>query len=246
MSDNLDFVNILLERHQPNNFVFDNTVIELEIEGLFPTQMIKRRFWEQTMLKRINLSIISPFPGSYPHEGSNLVYMSISEAILYINLVTPPIMKKRVDAALTSIDAIESMLKMYLMEYDSSQYDYNMSIFSSMMSFNENSTEWNYDNSRLEKMHQIHPDRSIVGLVDCIDANISQALKGEVDARVQCTLEAKGRKGSELLQHLIADKTIRVVNVNIEGDIIRVIAYTSMIRSCKQLRSFLRLMHKIK
>lgn len=241
------FVDMLLKGHYPNNSLFDRTILTIVTSKLSSYQLIKRRFWEQAVLKRQSLSTISPMPGKYPYDDidSTFVYMSLSEALLYIDMVTPPIMKKRVNNSLDSVETIRSMLEMYLTEEDSPQYEYNMSIFTSLMSFNENTTGWDYDNKRLETMHMIHPNKNIVGVIDAIDGDIKEAMHGRIDAQVQCTIEARGHKATDLLSSMIGDRYAHIVNMNIEGDIIRVTVYLSNIRPFLKLRKFLMIMHKI-
>ena len=250
---NTEFINSLLEHHQPNNFLFDKCIIALYITNIQPWKVINRQFWEQVILKRTG-DDLSPIRIKQITDSDAIIFISLTEALDYIEGVTPPIFKKKVNDTITSVDDVIKMLEMYLMEDN----QYNVDYFLASTGFNSNATNGNYDDTRIEKIKQIHSKMNIVAVIDCSSSksvkssedaksHLQSLLTGVIDEAVQCTIEASGIPAITILKTILDSDYIRFVNLNTSesgpGPVVKATIYCSSLKSCRSLRALLKKMY---
>lgn len=134
----LDFINRLLEIRCENAITLEESMISVMCVGFNPTDIMYRMVWETVYLRRI------PEIRSVLHGYECALHMSISEAVSYINEITPPILRGRL-SQMKTVDDIVTLLKHFLMDKSDTQHEYHISWFQKTMRIEPFQSEWSYD-----------------------------------------------------------------------------------------------------
>ena len=102
----IDCINHFLHRGDMIPRLFDDCIITVTFENsINPLELLNRKLFEDTMFIRGDIK-----------SDEHHIYISLSEAILYINSVTPPILKGLIPESITTLDDVIDVLKTFLME----------------------------------------------------------------------------------------------------------------------------------
>ena len=173
--DNI-FVETLLGKGLFDDYLFEKTFFKLKIKLNDLSRLLYRRLWESNYIR-------SGMQSHIESDDSVTLYVSVSEALLYINTVTPPILKHLIADSTKSIDDIGGLIEQLLSD-ESSNNDirYNISVFLQIMKLEKFETVWRNDTTQmkylLENNHEqqpcgcccyvIHANRSLSSILSTI------------------------------------------------------------------------------
>lgn len=141
---NTDFVNSLLASGIPNDIVMDTTFIKLRFELTDPTEytsFLYRLMWEKMYLRWESTETKMDIT----HYGIVDIQISLSEAMNFINEITPPIFKGSLKKHIKTIDDIRSMIESNFT--DESTKEYNIDMFKKIIHMVPYETKWVYENT---------------------------------------------------------------------------------------------------
>lgn len=167
----IDFINESMEKQSLNDVMLNNhhLLIHLDVNETFkPIQLLYRNLWQTAYLN----------DPSFIRYNHSIISISLSEAIGYINMATPPILKKDIPKQLSSIKAIIDIMS-YLLNEDA-QKEYNQSLFINYMKLDKFETVWNGRNDIVNEIRNTvdskHPDQPLICIHDVKRHNISQII----------------------------------------------------------------------
>lgn len=160
ITGNTEIVERLLEKGVYNDYLFERCGFYMEIQ---PTKgvdgwldFLYRKLWETIYLRKDNANIETYYKNS--NGGKIMLFISLNEAIGFIKLITPPILRPRIPAALKSVDSIHSILKEYLLDSTPNQPPYVKTEFQKYMGFNKFETASEYRMERMSLMRKFVTD----------------------------------------------------------------------------------------
>lgn len=113
----IDTINHFLEQGHNMPIIFDDCILSVTIKNVNREEFLYRRLFEDSFLHR-------------KVWKSNVIdlYISLSEAMLFINTATPPILKDKIRESTSNINDVIECLKTFLIE-DSKSRPTHISIF---------------------------------------------------------------------------------------------------------------------
>ena len=165
------FINQLLEKGIFNDYVFDHYWIAITVELDEYIQFLYRYMWEDLYLHikqswyftPTNLSQSATRRSVFTDNKTLFVDMSLSEALQFIELATPPALKHLIPESTNSVDNVIAILKQFLMEENGGQLITYIDIFKKTMRFNYFETRWSYDLKPIEILREVGENQN--GLV---------------------------------------------------------------------------------
>ena len=145
--DNI-FVETLLAKGLFNDYLFEKTFFKLKIKLNDLSLLLYRRLWESIYIR-------SGMQSHIEDDGSVTLYMSVSEMIVYIKSVTPPILKHLIDDSIKSIDSISTLIEKLLSDKGvNNDIIYNVSVFKQLIHLSRFNTDWTDDTRPLNHLFE--------------------------------------------------------------------------------------------
>lgn len=174
--DEAKMINELLSKNINNDIIYESTFINIAINNtLNPIDFIYRIIWERMYLRR-NRNVISYYNTTY---NEYFIRMSVAEAIVFINTVTPPPFRDKIHILTSSMsDIIESLETFLMVEND--QLEYNLSVFCKCMNIGKIDMKFDYNFNRMKMLRKINP-RNIVADVIYTSTSFDKVYLGKVE-----------------------------------------------------------------
>lgn len=175
-----EYINGSLEKKLCNDYLFERIFFTIVIEAVDPMSYLYRKMYETIYLRRHYTETTN-----VPEDGIMEMKLSISEAISFIKMATPPKFQPRVEELFNSISSIEDSLKLFLVE-EHSELDYHVGLFRKCTGLNYFETQSNYPLDRVKLLRSYNPSSPIVDFIhfDNIfepgNVSLSEIYDGEV------------------------------------------------------------------
>lgn len=150
--DNI-FIETLLEKGLFDDYLFEKIFFKLKIKLADTARLLYRRLWESNYIR-------SGMQSHIEDDDCVTLYMSVSEALSYINTVTPPILKHLIVDSAKSIDKIGELIEKLLSDKsDNNDIQYNISVFLQIMKLEKFETVWRNDTTQMKYLLENNPEQ---------------------------------------------------------------------------------------
>lgn len=140
--------------------IFDNAFISIKVKNIELPKLLYRKLFEDVFLDRFLWS-----------SETKAIYISLSEAMLFIKTVTPPILKDQMEESTKSLEDVMSCLKLYLLEKDSPSYNTHVSIFEDVIMYKAFDNSW----QQLITDNKVNFNKSSIMINHAISKKLSHA-----------------------------------------------------------------------
>lgn len=180
-------VNNELSKNFTNDELFRNSFFGIHIKDADPVDILYRRMYEERYLN------FKPFRMSSFKNCNGYLNITLSEAIYYVNQVTPPIIKaKYKDQITSSVETILDLLEHFLME-QTGQTLYHISEFKKTVGFNpfETTSSYNLNRNVLLRNNQTLNNGPVIDIMTCDNLlnelyNEDSSLETNKDIAIHC------------------------------------------------------------
>ena len=230
-------VDKMLEANIQNDIILDSTFIIVEMELNKKEDcigFIYRRLWESVYLRRTDSNVLSKLTFDDKKMIAKL-HVSLSEAINYINQITPPIYKGKLIGKLRSVDDIRSMVDFYLNDTTNSTYKHIITSFRNLLNMQKFDTVWKYNNTRFGAIESMmkSKDKSFIGAIDFSIDPVSEFTKYNtpyVKNMTQLTVRVNlnNKTGMLNLIRFLYDELF-VINASVDESYLYITLYTEIV-----------------
>lgn len=217
------FIDCLLKRQVFNDVLFEEYWFPIKIQLDSISQWLYRKLWEEVYLRRVR---------RYHPNGTEITMnCSLSECIQFIQAATPPRLQDQLPASLTSTKAIYDLMKLFLMEDNSGQQDYYLSLFRRIMHLEPFETAWKPNIQQMKTVRKKFPT-GVALFVDTATLSLSAIKRSDLAVDrvdwIQLTIHAAEDDLYNLNKFLIYNHLI-ITNLFMDESGLYVSAYTDHI-----------------
>lgn len=240
------FIDGLLEKGIHSDVYFDDYPVRIRLKPDDWFGYVYRELWETVYLKRPGSSIVHKPDINNPNTKESEVNLriSLSEAIGFIYAATPPRLQNQIPDSIKSIESIKGLLETFLMDDSNPEKVHYHSIFKDYTHFNQFSTIWKCDNSKVKLLREA-VDHGMIGVVLYSGISFGELIESEekyVD--IAMVLHIKTQRDAMKLRRFLNDHNLHIDNLCVEDNELYVLTTSSDFYCNKETQEFFKKSYK--